>query len=127
MSDHVDPERAAQHATLTEVLDGYRAAGYVGDFFVTVDAQVECAGCGSVMEPGHLGLVSARTLAGVSDPADTLTVACTTCPSCGQDGTVVLGSGRLASPLDAEVFSAMSDDGIDDRATAELPPDDPAT
>lgn len=35
------------NTTLTEVVDGYRAAGYDGDFFAEGDTRVRCGSCQS--------------------------------------------------------------------------------
>jgi hypothetical protein len=113
----VDP---SDNTTLTEVVDGYRAVGYDGDFFAEEDARVRCGSCQSSMPANQLTQYSMRRLEGASDPDDMVAVVATICPHCDAHGTLVLGLGPMASASDGAVMTAMIDRRGDDAA---LPPD----
>lgn len=110
----------SDNTTLTEVVDGYRAAGYDGDFFAEEDARVRCASCQSSMPADQFAQYSMRRLEGASDPDDMVAVVATICPYCHAHGTLVLGLGPMASASDAAVMTGMIDRRGDDCA---LPPD----
>lgn len=110
----------SDNTTLTEVVDGYRAAGYDGDFFAEEDARVRCGSCQSLMPADQLTKYSMRRLEGASDPDDMVAVVATVCPQCDAHGTLVLGLGPMASGSDGAVMTGMIDRRGDDGA---LPPD----
>ena len=111
----------SDNTTLVAVVDGYKAAGYVTDFWAEEGPSVRCNGCQSVLPASEMVMHSMRRLEGASDPADMASVVATSCPACGADGTMVLGYGPAASDVDADVFSALSDR----RDVGELPADSP--
>lgn len=132
MSDdpHIDGTDPSDDTTLTVVLEGYRADGFVGDFFAEEGGRVRCGGCATVLDAGRLDMVSLRRLEGASDPADNLAVIATFCRSCGMKGTLVLGYGPMASQADSDVMLALNDRRSEAgeppaSSTAELPDDDP--
>lgn len=98
----------SDNTTMTEVLDGYRAAGFVTDFFAE-EGGVRCAACASVLAPERMNVQSLRRLEGASDPAEMAAVVATSCPVCGADGTMVLMYGSAAGSVDNDVLAAMSD------------------
>lgn len=110
----------SDNTTLTEVIDGYRAAGYDSDFFAEDDAHVRCATCQALMPANRLSQVSMRRLEGASDPDDMVAVIATVCPECDAHGTLVVGLGPMASASDGAVMLAMADRRGSDPA---LPPD----
>ncbi len=114
-------DQPSDNTTLVEVVDGYKAAGFVTDFWAEEGASVRCGECQSVLPASKLAMHSMRRLEGASDPADMATVVATSCPVCGAEGTMVLGYGPAASDVDAGVFSALADRRDDDT----LPPDSP--
>ena len=114
-----EPAPPSDNTTLTEVVDGYREAGFAGDFGAEEGASIRCGACGAVIDARRFAMHSIRRLEGASDPADMVVVAATTCPVCGSQGTIVLGYGPMASATDADVLMAMQDRRDDDV----LPPD----
>ena len=112
-------DQPSDNTTLIEVIDGYKAAGYVTDFWAEEGGLVRCGECQSVLAASKISMQSVRRLEGASDPADMATVVATSCPVCGAEGTMVLTYGPAASDVDADVFSALSDR----RDEGDLPPD----
>ena len=104
----------SDNTTLTEVLAGYRASGFSGDFFAEAPACLRCGSCDSVLDARRVVMHSMRRMEGASDPADMLVVVASTCPVCGAQGTAVLGFGPMASDVDADVLVAMRDRRDDD-------------
>ena len=107
----------SDNTTLMEVLDGYRAAGFVADFFAEDGPTVRCGKCDSVVAAAKLTMHSLRRLEGASDPADMMGVVATACPVCAAQGTMVLAYGTNASPEEAAVWLALTDR----RGESELP------
>jgi hypothetical protein len=106
---------ARDATTLAEVITGFEAEGYTGQFIARDGGLVECTKCktrtpASTVTADH----RLRRLEGASDPADMLAVAALTCPSCGTRGTLVLNYGAEAGRADDEVLQAL-----------DLPPEDP--
>lgn len=126
MADHPihraepDARPPSDYTTLTDVLEGYRASGFGGDFFAEPGGTVRCGTCGSVLSAGQLQMQSLRRLEGASDPADMQAVVATSCRVCGADGTLVVGFGSAASDTDADVFKLLGDhraaDGLPSNA-----------
>jgi hypothetical protein len=135
-SGHQSPaEGPSDRTTLTAVVDAYRASGFAGDFFAEegpstaasgtpAGAVVRCGRCSSALDPHTLEMHSIRRMEGASDPADMLSVVATTCPVCGNDGTLVLSYGPMASAVDAEIFGAMRDLRADDVLPPSLSADE---
>lgn len=117
--DDSEPGVPSDGTTLTEVIDGYRDAGYTADFGTAADGQVLCDTCETLSPAASLPVASFRRLEGASDPADMMAVVALTCPACGAQGTLVLGYGPSSSEFDADVLKQLPD-GSD--ATSQLPP-----
>ena len=117
------PSGPSDNTTLTEVVQGYRAAGFVTDFWAE-ESGVRCASCQSVLDPSRMTMHSLRRLEGASDPADMVAVIATSCPVCGADGTMVVGYGSAATDIDADVLVAMSDRRDSDTLPASSAPDE---
>lgn len=126
MSEHTPPvgpgTTPSDNTTLTDVLQSYRDAGFVCDFFAEPDARVRCGHCNSVLAADQLSMHSMRRMEGASDPADMLAVVATSCPVCGAEGTMVLGFGPAASEADSAVSRAIGDTRHDDTLPAGAPP-----
>lgn len=118
------PDPPSDNTTLTEVIDGYGTAGFTGDFFAEEGATVRCDSCSSVLDARRLPMHSIRRLEGASDPDDMVAVVATTCPSCGAQGTIVLGYGPMSSPTDADVLMGMTDRRDDDVLQPDASPDE---
>lgn len=102
-------ETPSDHTTLTEVIDGYRAAGFDRDFWAEENARIRCNHCDSVLAAGRFIIHSLRRLEGASDPDDMVAVVASTCPACQSNGTLVLGYGPMSSRTDADVLVALQD------------------
>lgn len=124
MSDHTSGPTTSEHVpvtdqpsdntTLTEVVDGYRANGFAGDFWVEGDTVIRCGTCDSTAPAERFSAHSIRRLEGASDPADMAAVVATTCPICQAQGTLVVAFGPMASPEDLDVLGAIRDERNDD-------------
>ncbi len=116
-------ESPSDNTTLTEVVQGYRDAGFVVDFWAE-EAGIRCASCQSVLSPSRLTMHSLRRLEGASDPADMVAVVATSCPVCGADGTMVVAYGATASEVEADALASMSDRRDNDTLPASSAPDE---
>jgi hypothetical protein len=114
--------------TVTEVIDGYRAAGFTADFGAEADGQVSCDTCATLSPASSIAVASLRRMEGASDPDDMLAVVAMTCPACGAQGTAVLGYGPSSSSADLDVLRQLNDNS---DANSQLPshatPDETAT
>ena len=108
-------------ATITSVLDAYRADGYEVDYAVENDVLVD--GAGQAIDPADVVVVSMRRLEGASDPADNLVVAAITTRDGKARGTVILRFGPEASEAEALLLQASDDR----RGLADVPGDMPAS
>lgn len=118
----------SDRTTMTDVIDGYREAGYVADFGAEPDARVSCGSCQVVSPAQRFAIESLRRLEGASDPDDMVAVVATACPVCGADGTLVLGYGPAASSIDADVSVELDDRrDADSRIPRSAAPDEVAT
>ena len=119
-----DDHRTApsDNTTLMQVLESYREAGFVSDFFAEEGGRVRCGHCNSLLGAEQLSMHSMRRMEGASDPADMLAVVATSCPVCGAEGTMVLGFGPAASTADTEVSRALGDRRADDVLPGAAPP-----
>lgn len=113
-----DPIRRepSDHTTMREVIDGFVAAGHVGDLYAEPAATVRCGTCQAVSAASLLVAVSIRRLEGASDPADMAVVVAAACPVCGTPGTLVLSFGPMADPESLAVMAALTDRRGDDEA-----------
>ena len=100
---------AQDASTLTDVLAGFEAEGFVGQLIARDGAEVECGECRTFTPAGSLTVSALRRLEGASDPSDMLAVAAATCPHCGTKGTIVLGYGPDASGADTDVLHALEE------------------
>ena len=104
----------SDNTTLSSVLRGYEADGYIAQFVVQDDGQVHCCVCGHTSHPAELQMPSLRRLEGASDPADMSAVLAVACPHCGARGTVVVLYGPQAPEGDVAVLEAIEDVRSDD-------------
>jgi hypothetical protein len=95
-----------QDTGLLPVLDDFAEAGFTASLTATADG-VACGHCRSVSHPGDLLVQRISRLEGASDPADMLVVVGATCRGCGLDGTLVLGFGPDADPVDSDVLADL--------------------
>ncbi len=127
--DRIPGTAPSDSTTLVEVIGGYRSDGFAADFYVEAEevgsgaVSVTCGECGRAADPSRVVMHSMRRLEGASDPDDMLAVVAVTCPTCGAQGTAVLGYGPMASAEDGAVLAALQDRRDDDV----LPGDSPAT
>lgn len=112
---HLD-DSSGDESTITDVLEGYAQGGFASSFVVTDDSELECVECGTESPASRVSMSSLRRLEGASDPSDMLAVVALTCPSCGSQGTVVLGFGPMATPQDSDVLKGLRDDRADNAA-----------
>ena len=117
----------SDNTTLMEVLDGYRAGGFVADFFGEEGTTVRCGTCDSVLAANKLTMHSVRRLEGASDPADMMAVVATSCPVCASNGTMVLAYGPNASPEEADIWIALTDRRGESNLPAGASPDEENT
>jgi hypothetical protein len=117
-------ETPSDHTTLTEVIDGYREAGFDGDFWAEEGGKLRCNHCGSVAGAQQFTMHSLRRLEGASDPDDMVAVVASTCPTCQSNGTLVLGYGPMSSKTDADVLLAMQDHRDSDVLSPDSGPTD---
>ena len=110
--------------TLTAVLAGYEAAGFVAQLAATDDGRVHCYSCGDDAAPSLVELHSLRRLEGASDPADMLAVAAVSCPSCGEKGVLVLNYGPDTTPGESDVLIGLEDRRNDNVLLASQTPDE---
>ena len=95
--------------TLTEVLEAYANAGFVGSFSVTEDSQLQCHECEAISSPTEIEMASLRRLEGASDPDDMFAVVAITCSACSSKGTLILGFGPTAPAEDGDVLRSLQD------------------
>jgi hypothetical protein len=110
------------NTTLTEVLAGYAAAGFVSSFSVADGAMVECHECGVESPASTIKMTSLRRLEGASDPDDMSAVIALTCPNCERAGTLILGFGPAAPPEDGDVLRDLRDFRDDDSVSGNSAP-----
>ncbi|HUF99318.1 MAG TPA: hypothetical protein VMM60_14410 [Ilumatobacter sp.] len=117
--DDAKPGAPSDGTTLTDVIDGYRDAGYTADFGTAADGQVLCDTCETLSTAASLAVASFRRMEGASDPDDMMAIVAITCPACGAEGTLVLGYGPTSSAFDTEVLQHLNQDS---DAETQLPP-----
>ena len=117
----------SDNTTLTAVLASYASAGFDGEFGVDGDV-VRCHTCEATSSPAELQVHSLRRLEGASDPADMSAVLATSCPRCGQQGTIVVMFGPESSPAEVDLLQQANDARFadDDLPAAAAPHEDPA-
>lgn len=107
MSDQAsDQTGAAQGADtpLLEVLGGFEADGYAGQFDSRPGGRIHCFSCGQDFPAVRCHDGDIRRLEGASDPADMLAVVPVRCPNCATLGVLITNYGPEASAADAEVL-----------------------
>ena len=95
--------------TIADALREFESRGYIGQFIILKDGQVECTKCEAVHRPAKVPLEAMRRIEGVSDPADMVFVGALRCPSCGSTGTATIKYGPSAGPEDAAVLRGLDD------------------
>lgn len=93
--------------TLTEVIDGFEAAGHTGQFVPVAGGNLRCTACDRETPADELDVAALRRVEGVSDPDDMAAVAALACPQCGTKGTVALKYGPSATPEEADVLGLV--------------------
>jgi hypothetical protein len=104
------PDYSSDGTTLVEVVKGYEAAGFTGQFGAREEAMVICFTCRTETPAREVHLEKLRRTEGASDPDDMAAVAAVVCPHCGQKGTLVLHFGAEATPEENEVLRDLEDD-----------------
>lgn len=79
-------------------------------------ATLRCGRCREVHPLSEWTIDDERRLEGASDPADMVLVVAATCPSCGAQGTIVLGYGPEASATDSDLVAELPLRSPDGRA-----------
>jgi len=97
-------------ASLVEVLAGYEAKGFTGQFAPRTGPCVHCHSCGSDEPAAQTPVVALHRFEGASDPGDEAVVLALECAACGAQGTLVLAYGPAASAEDAGVLAELLDD-----------------
>lgn len=90
-------------ATLTEVVDAAKRAGFTTDFATTPGSKVRCDACGHESDPADVSRAWMHRLEGTSDPDELVTVSALRCPSCGAQGLLVLPFGPGADDVEGDV------------------------
>ena len=111
MTDEVPQQPARDPSSVFEILRDLASDGYDGDLFAVEGGAVRCGSCNVESPAGSLDVAELRRMEGASDPADMAAIVATTCPSCGQRGTLVLTYGPEAGPADSDVLAALSTPG----------------
>lgn len=96
-------------STVTELIAAFEAEGYRGQMAARPDGFVLCTGCHQESPADDMELDGMERVEGASDPADMLVVAALVCPVCQTQGTIVLGYGPEADPVDADVLACLGD------------------
>ena len=99
----------ADGTTLTDVLEAFAHAGFVGSFSVTDDSRLQCHECEAVSSPRRVEMASLRQLEATSEHDDVFVAVAVTCPSCASRGTLILGFGPTAPPEDGDVLNDLQD------------------
>ena len=121
------PPSPSDNTTLTEVVGGYTADGFDGEFeIVEHSGDLKCFTCSTVIASRDVPIHSIRRLEGASDPADMVSVMAVTCPACSARGVLVVKYGPEASIEEAEFLAHARDQRSDDVAPAGAAPDETA-
>ena len=100
------PGAPSDNASMTAVVEQLTEV-YPIQFEPQEDAAVRCAQCDGHVPAADLDVRVLRRFEGASDPDDMATVVAAICPQCGGGGTVVLGYGVNASPIDADIARGL--------------------
>jgi hypothetical protein len=101
----------SDNTTLVEVLAGYDAEGFSGQFSATEDGMLRCYSCHKDLRPSRAEIASTRRLEGASDPDDMLMVLALNCPHCGTAGTAVIAYGPESTPGESELLLGLEEPG----------------
>jgi ferredoxin len=104
------PDYSSDGTTLTEVIAGFEADGYTGQFIPLEGGKVRCVDCRVEVDASKVELHELRRTEGASDPDDMAAVGALVCPSCGCKGTIVLHFGPGASLEESDVLRLLEDD-----------------
>jgi hypothetical protein len=113
--------------TVSELIAGYEAQGYVMSFGVEPGGNVRCGACRTVSPAADVRVDALSRAEGPSDPADMAMVAVVTCPWCTVAGVLVVGYGPSASPEDGDVALELSDERMEGAEAVLLPGPFPTT
>lgn len=97
----------AYGATLGEIIATLEAAGFTGQLAARPGGTIMCFTCRNENPATAFTLQAQRRTEGASDPDDMLAILGLTCPSCGAQGTIVLGYGPESDADDAEVLAHL--------------------
>lgn len=95
--------------TIADALREFELRGYIGQFVVSREGDVECTRCATAHHPHAVPLEAMRRIEGVSDPSDMVFVGALRCPRCGATGTATIKYGPLASAEDAAALRGLDD------------------
>jgi hypothetical protein len=96
-------------SSLEELIATFEVEGYKGQMAARPDGFVLCTGCHQESPAADMRVDGMERLEGASDPADMLAVGALVCPICDTHGTIVLGYGPNASPVDIDVLAALGE------------------
>lgn len=103
----IQPTGSVSDTPLVEVMAGFDAAGFEGQFSAGPGGCVRCVKCQHVQAAALFVIDATARLEGESDPADEVIVIGLRCPGCGVAGTLVLGYGPDSSGDDSDLIAAL--------------------
>ena len=115
------PANPTDATPLGEGLKRFEAEGFTGQLAAREGAEVVCFTCHTATPARDVELAGLIRTEGASDPDDMIAVAAVTCTHCGQQGTLVLHFGAMASPEEDDVLRALEDRRVDSGVTATRP------
>ncbi len=119
------PDGPSDNTTLTDVVAGYTADGFTGEFeIVEHSGDLRCFTCSTVTASRDVPIHSIRRLEGASDPADMVSIVAVTCPTCRARGVLVVKYGPEATIDEAEFLVHARDQRSDDVAPGAAAPDE---
>ena len=98
---------ARDPSSMFEILQDFKADGYVGDLYAEEGGDIRCGTCNVSSPAGSYDVTELRRMEGASDPADMAAVVAAPCPSCGTKGVLVVMYGPEAGPADQDVLLVL--------------------
>ena len=95
--------------SLEELIATFEVEGYKGQMAARTDGFVLCTSCHQESPAGDMRVDGMERMEGASDPDDMLAIAALVCPICDTQGTIVLGYGPNATPVDTDVLAALGE------------------
>lgn len=99
---------AGHESTVVDVINAYRAAGYVADFAVSAGGRVRCVTCGHDHDAADVVIERLARFEGSSDPDDEAIVFALRCQLCAAAGVLVAAYGPTATAEEAAVVTALA-------------------